>query len=381
MVACRWRSGTIGSRVRQNHLPVRLEPVIPPIKILGTGRVDDQDSAFPKTVQLPAGDLLCAFNVGGGPLVEGPTQRARSTDLGRTWHIEGTILPADTDPPAGNTLKLSLSPDGTTIYAYGSFHLYGKTVGQGLGRVVLCTSTDQGRTWSQPVKLPMPRCDLGTPDGVLAADTCRLLAPAITRRSPQMLGEQALIGVSDDGGRTWPRVDAVFEDPARRYGYFEMKLARLGPKRLMAVCWCTTMGQMVDQPNRFRISSDNGETWGPIGSTGIMGQTMTPVHLGGDRLLLLYNRRRSERPGVVMALVDCGAEPWVIHHEALMYDARALADRPASQDVKGFAFGFPTAIRLHDDTFLATHWSREQGRFGVRWTRLRVQWPQGAPTQ
>ena len=38
---------------------------MPAINIIGTGRMDARDSAFPQTVQLPDGDLLCSFNVGG----------------------------------------------------------------------------------------------------------------------------------------------------------------------------------------------------------------------------------------------------------------------------------------------------------------------------
>ena len=41
---------------------------------------------------------------------------------------------------------------------------------------------------------------------------------------------------------------------------------------------------------------------------------------------------------------------------------------------RAFRFGFPTATRLHDGTFLATHWSVEDGRCGIRWTKLRVDW-------
>ena len=39
-----------------------------------------------------------------------------------------------------------------------------------------------------------------------------------------------------------------------------------------------------------------------------------------------------------------------------------------------FAFGFPTAIRLHDGTYFATNWSVEGGHCGIRWTKLRVTW-------
>ena len=58
----------------------------PEIEILDTGLIDHRDSAFPQAVQLPNGDLLCSFNVGGGPNVLGGTDWSRSTDGGNTWN-------------------------------------------------------------------------------------------------------------------------------------------------------------------------------------------------------------------------------------------------------------------------------------------------------
>ena len=83
---------------------------MPSIEILDTGWIDKRDSAFPQAVQLPNGDILCSFNVGGGPNVHGGTDWARSTDGGATWTLEGTILPPTTDPDTTSALKLSRSP-------------------------------------------------------------------------------------------------------------------------------------------------------------------------------------------------------------------------------------------------------------------------------
>jgi hypothetical protein len=103
---------------------------------------------------------------------------------------------------------------------------------------------------------------------------------------------------------------------------------------------------------------------------------MTPIALGGDRLLVLYNRRYGDQ-GVVMSLVTFTNESWTVHYEGLMYDAQAKRKRPDGletgvQEFDTFQFGFPTAIQLRDGTFLATHWCREGGAFGIRWTKLRV---------
>ncbi len=354
---------------------------MPSIEILDTGRLDDRDSAFPQAVQLPNGDVLCSFSVGGGPEVHGGTELARSTDRGKTWTLAGSILPPTAEPPTSNFLKLTLAPDGETLYAYGArlHRRPGQKFGEGANDAVLCTSTDAGRTWSAPSVVPMP-CDCATEVsfGALPLSSGRLLAPAATLPSKDRLGERVLVAISDDAGRTWGGHATVFHDPDGKLGYFEHKLAEFAPGHVMAVCWTVTLGDVVDRPNSFALSRDFGATWGPARPTGIMGQTMAPIPLGGDRLLVLYNRRYGDQ-GIVMNLVAFTDQEWEVHYEGIMFDARAKRTRPDDvatgvEEFDTFAFGFPTAIRLGDGTFLATHWSKENGRFGIRWTKLRVAW-------
>jgi hypothetical protein len=221
-------------------------------------------------------------------------------------------------------------------------------------------------------------CALEISHGILPLASGRLLAPAATLPAKDRLGEQVLVAISDDGGQTWPSHSVVFEDPQKRLGFFEQKLAQYAPGHLIAAAWTVTLGDVVDQPNSFALSHNGGTSWGPFRSTGIMGQTMTPVPLGGDRLLVLYNRRYGDQ-GIVMCLVTFTEEAWTVHYEGLLFDARAKRTRPQDletgvQEFDLFAFGFPTAIRLQDGTYLATHWSKEGGNFGIRWTKLRVNW-------
>ena len=137
-------------------------------------------------------------------------------------------------------------------------------------------------------------------------------------------------------------------------------------------------GDVVDQEDSFVLSFDGGLTWSEPRSTGISGQTMTPIPLGGDRLMVLYNRRYGQQ-GIVANLVTFTPQQWTIHHEDLLYDPGTAQERPkvletGVDEFAAFQFGFPTAIRLQDGSFLATHWSQENGRFGIRWTKLRVDW-------
>lgn len=349
-------------------------------QILHTGRLDERDSAFPEAVCLPNGEILCSFSVGGGQFVHGGTDWARSRDHGLTWELEGTLLPPTVDPPSANFLKLSLSPDGKTVYAYGTRY-WGdpdEKFGERRGEAILCRSTDNGHSWSPPEIIPMPDCPLEISHSLRPLSSGRLLAPTGLLVSKDRLGEEVLVAISDDGGKTWPHRRTVFRDPAGKMGYWEQKLVDLGQGRLLAVAWTVSLGDYRDQPNSFVISHDHGWTWSEPRSTGIRGQTMTPISLGGNRLLVLYNRRYGAQ-GVVAVFVTFDEHRWQVEQEFLLYDARAYRDGPASghsgvDELASFQFGFPTAIALQDGTWLATHWCVEQGVCGIRWTKFRIEW-------
>lgn len=354
---------------------------MPRIIITGSGRIDDRDSAFPQAVQMAGGEILCSFSVGGGPNAEGHTDLARSTDGGEHWELIGPVLEATQEPWSTNCLRISRAHANDTIYAYGSrsYRTAGGKFGEGMNEAVFCQSENGGRTWSAPQTVPLgEQCPLEISFAAVPLMSGRLLTPAAVLPSKDRLGERVLAAVSDDGGKTWPRVVTVFRDPGKRFGFFEHKFCEFAPGHVMAVSWTVTLGDVKDQPDSFAVSIDGGLSWGPARSTGIMGQTMTPVHLGGDRLLVLYNRRYGSQ-GVVMALVSFNHDSWVVHHEAIMYDALLQRKRPDGlrtgvDEFESFAFGFPTAIRLQDGSYLATYWCRENGRCGIRWTKLKVEW-------
>lgn len=353
---------------------------MPVLRILNTGRLDERESAFPQAVQLPDGDVLCSFSVGGGQYVRGGTDWARSTDGGISWRIEGELLPATIDPPSANFLKVSLSADGKTVYAYGTRY-WGSSderFGERKGETVFCTSNDNGHTWSAPAIVPMPDCPMEVSHSIRPLSSGRLLAPAALLAKKDRLGEEVLVAVSDDGGRTWPAHRTVFRDPEGKLGFWEQKLAELAPRTVMAVAWTVTLGDYRDQCDSFCLSHDDGWTWGPYQSTGIRGQTMSVLPLGGDRLLVLNNRRYGAQ-GIVMSLVTFTETGWKVHLESLLYDARALRAGPGAgatgvDEFASFQFGFPTAIRLQDGTVLATHWCHELGTCGIRWTKIAVDW-------
>lgn len=317
-------------------------------------------------------------------MATGGSDWARSTDGGQTWSLEGTILKPTSTPMTSNALKLTMSPDGETIYAYGARY-YGARhdcsprlqllPNEG----IICRSTDNGASWTEPMLVPMPvDCPLEIASGAQVTSSGRLLAPCATLPSRDRTGEQTIIAISDDGGHTWPRHSVVFEDPNEELGYIEHKFTEIAPGRIMCVAWTTTMTNLEDVTCSYTISEDDGLNWGPAVSTNIKGQTMAPISVGDDRLLVLYNRRYGEQ-GIVMNLATFTETSWTIHYECMLFNPGINRNRPTDPNDRAkefgkFEFGFPTAIVLQDGTYLATHWSRESGKFGIRWTKLRIDW-------
>ncbi|MCH2211877.1 MAG: glycoside hydrolase [Fuerstiella sp.] len=353
------------------------------IEILASGIIDDRDSAFPMTVQLGNDELLCSFSVGSGALVTGQTECARSADGGNNWTPAGVVLEKDHAQGRANFLKLTTNAKATTIYAYGAWieDCVDHQFGQRPTTAVLCRSNDQGRSWSPAVDVLFPMdCPLEVSHGLLVLQSGRLLAPAAALSGKDTLGERVYLAVSDDDGQTW-QYTIAFEDAVGlngRRGFFEHKFVELAPDVVMGVCWTVTLGDYVDQQNTYVISRDGGRTFGPMTSTKIQGQTMTPISLGDDRLLVLYNKRHGQQE-IRMCLVTWTDQTWTVHHESTMYNAASFVERDSSVESRidefdDFAFGYPTAIKLSDGTFLATHWCHEQGHSVIRWTRLNVAW-------
>ena len=352
---------------------------MPIIEILDTGHIDREDSAFPTLVQLGDGDIVCGFSRGGGAHAQGGTHCARSADGGLTWSYLGAVLERSEDPVKTNHLRLSRSADGT-ILAYGQRDQKEETP-DGDRRLacepVLCRSTDGGRCWSEPEVIPFQipgPYEISNPI-VVTADG-RWLAPAATFHDGRY-GERVVLHESSDRGATWPDRYTVFRDPGTGVGYLEQKLIETQPGHMLALAWVQDFVNDTDLKNAFSVSTDGGRNWDGPHSTGIQGQTMTPIWLGEDRYLVLYNKRFGDQ-SIQMCLVRVSGSCWTPEFEGMLFDGQArleLTDDVSSQEQIGLIqFGYPMGLRLGDDTVLTVHWCAEEGVCGIRWTRLRVNW-------
>ncbi len=352
------------------------------IEIIDSGYVSRDDAAFPTLVYFGGGEMICGYTAKGkGPEALGGTDWSRSTDYGSTWIYEGTILPRTENPVTVNNLRLSGIADGTIVAYGGRDHIKGagdsRTFGKDMtNEPVFCISSDRGKTWSRPSAIPVDpdsRFEISNP--VIDPGNGVLLAPAATLPEESRLGERVLLYRSPDQGSTWPECSTVFYDEEGAKGFFEQKIISLGEGRLLAVAWTVTLGDYRDLENHFSISTDYGKTWSKARSTGIKVQTLSPLYLGGNRLMLLGNRRYGNQ-GVVCFFVRFTDKEWIVEGESLLWDARSTRKRGSEKKTgidafDDFAFGLPSAVKLEDSSFYSVHWCREDGIFGIRWTRFR----------
>jgi hypothetical protein len=356
------------------------------LRVVASGVIDDADCAFPQAALTGGGEVVCIYCRGGGQFATGQSVVARSRDDGRSWFVEGPVItppgrqsPGGSPTSASTMLRASSRTGSDIVFAYGARSSSGAEdrFGERPVEPILCISSDRGRTWSAPRVLAAPTRMLEISHGVLPTGDGRLLAPAATI-DPGRLGAQVLLAASEDDGVTWGPYVPVLEDPRGRRGYLEHKLTDLGDGRLLLTAWTVLMDDLTDLPNTFALSLDSGRTWGPASSTGIRGQTLSTVWLGGDRLLVLYNRRYG-RQGVVAALATLTEAAWVVHDEVLVHDPGTDRQRELESDgvdeMVQFTFGFPTGILLPDGQVLVTYWAGPYGRTAICWARIDVAGP------
>ena len=248
---------------------------------------------FPSLVELPDGDLVAAMDIGSAfEAVDMRSYVCRSSDGGKTWSPPQMIFEPDVSVhPVSTTCRISRMPDGELV---GATCLFDRTrTNKALGnpategfvhtQMAIVRSRDAGQTWSlpEPIRPAIDWHHFETCSPVFAAARGRWILPSSIwndwdGRCPH--GEaRAIAFVSDDGGRTWPKLASVMDGSRDRITAWEQKMITLSDGRLMALCWCYDYKTKANIWNRYTFSTDNGETFGPPLDTPLHGETCTPV--------------------------------------------------------------------------------------------------------
>lgn len=344
---------------------------------------------FPSVAMLSDDELLTTLVLGEAfESTNLHTCVARSTDRGRTWQFEGPIYPGTSDRLTSDSCRLTSLPDGEVVALMARFDRSAhpdegltnhRTLGFVPTELLLLRSADQGRTWTepQPITPPLtgPSFELCCPLTPLRDG--RWLLPTSTWRGwdgecPN--GMKMVAFVSHDRGQNWPEYVDVMADPARRAIYWESKIVELPDGRLLATAWAYDEADACDLPNQYALSADGGQTWSAPRSTGLQGQTLTPLILDDGRVLCIY--RRMDQPGLWANLSRLEGDEWIDENCQPLWgaDAGSLTGHSSNmaQNFNVLKFGAPCATLLSDGTIFTAFWCYEDGVSNIRWFALQI---------
>jgi hypothetical protein len=344
---------------------------------------------FPSLVALPNGDLVAAMDIGSAfEAVDVRSFVCRSSDQGKTWSEPAQIFePDESRHPVSTTCRINLLPDGSLI---GWVCLFDRTrTDMGLADpktdgfvrtdFAVTRSKDGGKSWSQPVPVSLPvdwhhfeTCSPPVP----TAD--RVLVPSAPLKNTA--GDYPAIhsGVaftSLDGGESWSELATLFPGGQADPTAWEMKLTTLSDGRVLTVCWSYDPGSNKTIDNRWAVSTDGGATFAEPRSTGIHGETCTPIALGDNHVLCVY--RRFDKPGLWSQLARVGTDSWTPLADQLVwsgpgYTGDRLDGGGLFDNMSGLQMGLPTLVQLPGGDVLAAFWCVEHCVSNIRWYRIRI---------
>ena len=345
---------------------------------------------FGSVAALSEKEMVAAFDLGSAfEAVDVHPHVARSTDGGRTWTLEGPMWAKDPECRTSSTCRISVMPNGELVGVGALWDRSNREVGlthpetHGFvpTELMLTRSSDGGRTWQGPTVFEPP---LVGPAFEICATVQSLhngtwAIPCATWRGwngDAPSGMKAVLLVSHDQGRTWPKYVDVFDRWADQIVHWESKLVRLADGRLLSVAWAHDMKTGKDLPNQYATSRDGGKSFGPPRSTGLAGQTCTPFALADGRILCVY--RRGDQPGLWAQLAHLDGDEWVNDSEAPLWGTRSSGlqgddDKDAVQNMSNLRFGFPCGALLPDGDVYFVFWCYEDYVSNIRWFRLRVE--------
>lgn len=346
---------------------------------------------FPSLARFSDGELAVSFSL--GQAFESADNRPflyRSLDEGSSWAAVGAI-PVEAE---GRTTcaycRLSVTRDDELVAAVMRYDRsrteYGLCNEENLGFVetefLISRSADRGRSWSKPKSMspPLvgPSFELCCPVQILSDG--RWLFPTSTWRGwdgtcPN--GMKAVAFVSRDGGESWGEYLDVMADKESRVIYWESKIAELADGSLLAVAWTYDEKAAKDGPNSFALCEAGNKVFSEPKSTGLLGQTLTPIPLDDGRILSIY--RRTDKQGLWANISRIENGLWINEDELHLWGTVQGSPENLISKQKNMVsnfnklrFGAPSVVRLNDRDFFVAFWAVEDCVSVIRWFKIKM---------
>jgi len=324
---------------------------------------------WPTIMKTKSGELIAVFSGNRDQHVcpYGITEMIRSTDNGKTWTDPITINNTPLDDRDAGILETrsgtwivswftSMAFDNGRSYAQHPEYkrhrekLNKETINKWLGNWTR-RSTDQGKTWEEPVKQLVT-----APHGPIELKDGRLLYVGTT----SINGEKKLgVEESKDEGKTWnllSTIDIPKEDLLEPYS--EPHVVEIPDGKLIAMF----RYQPKDRSKSFlrqTESTDGGKTWSVTRKTNIWGYPPHLIKLKNDWLLLSYGVRKIPY-GERACISKDGGKTWDIENEILL-------SMSATDDL-----GYPASVQLDDGSILTIYYQIDKA--GEKTSLMQTHW-------
>ncbi len=275
---------------------------------------------FPDAVALGGGRLLATWREGAGHVhSDGRIRLAESTDGGHTWGEPWTAVDGKHDDRDPKIVRLS---DGTVLLSW--FVLDWATEPHTNLGTWVSRSTDDGRSWSEPVLVGTAMTGGGNGPGWSASHGAAVELPGgelllpIYGTLPGRGRERATVVRSSDGGRSWPVAGETLVAAADEADFQEPTLTVLGDGQLVALI--RTTGPVA----WLARSVDGGRTWSEPRPTDLPASSHHALALESGEVLVTYgdlSSRFSERRETVGRIVQDPAESWDGYGDVQLYDS------------------------------------------------------------
>ncbi len=309
-------------------------------QLIVTGQAAGGYAAFPDICRTKSGDLLCVFYSGSGHITKpskdwpkgGRIMAVRSTDDGKTWSAPAVLFdtPFDDRDPSVAVLR-----DGTVICNW--FAVPGPN---GPIAIYLARSTDDGKTWSEPVELKIDAPEwfaCSAPVRELADGSLILGLYTEDEKSGRAYGATVR---STDGGKTWGDLARIGQS-AGLYLDAETDVVQLKDGSLLAAL----RSSKIDM--QFANSVDGGKSWGPVRSAGFKGHCPHFLRHSSGAILLSHR-------------IPATALHWSMDEGKTWQGPLKVDDAPGA---------YPSCVELRDGTVLCVYYEEGPGS-GIRGTRL-----------
>ncbi len=351
--------------------------------------------------QLSEKEFICVYQRGTGLYAaDNRTAVLRSLDGGVTWEEEGLLCDGSKDdrPYSYHGGMVTRMSDGTlvnmTIRADRSRpdrKMFSDSAGIIENETILFFSNDNGHTWSEPRRFPLP-------EGLIATPACSILELedgswlATFDRwhgydEPKPYKPLMLASHSQDRGETWGDMVVMADGESEGKGYWHGKTIQLLDGRLYTMFWTADMTQPDKGPQPIQLhcalADAKAQHWGKPEPTNLIGQTNWPAQLPDGRFCAIYTRRdegmsRGLKPGFLAVLSEDDGRTWDVENQVQLWDATGWTTigisspgkYPRSHDT--IAFGAPTLMTTLVGNLYASWWCTYASVTHLRWARLTV---------